>query len=303
MFHDCLGSSVFVNAETPWEDYTDKVFASVARELSARDSIIQKYVVDALRKDPSLTAACPHRQFEQLIQLPAQKSPKGKPLVVILDGLQKHGRHSGLPDLLVSAIKTLPARYRIIITGRSRDEIVDNQSSSIRQFTLPHEGDTVISDMTLYITARTKEFANRHRDNRVDPTIIRRLVDLSAGSFLFAKMACDLIEFRTANPEARPHNPLDLQNYKDYLTRHSCHPASNIKPEFDKFLLAADVSSENQIDRPTLKPAFPRCLMFSTLRHWMQSTHLVLTHPVWWMSQSKRSPQRRSFQRMAMSLP
>jgi len=153
-----------------------------------------------------------HRQFEQLIQLPAQKSPKGKPLVVILDGLQKNGRHSGLLDLLVSAIKTLPARYRIIITGWPRDEIVDNRSSSIRQFTLPHEGDTIILDMTLYITARTKEFADRHRDNRVDPTIIRRLVDLSAGFFLFVKMACDLIEFRIADPEARPHNPPDLQN-------------------------------------------------------------------------------------------
>jgi hypothetical protein len=107
--------------------------------------------------------------------------------------------------------------------------------------TLPNEGEAFFSDIALFITARITEFDKFYRENEIGPTILRRLIDLSAGSFRLAKMACDLIEFRFFDPSGRSKNHLDLQHYKNYLMRHRGHPVRNItSTEFDKFLPVVD---------------------------------------------------------------
>ena len=61
--------SIFFENDESRKDQSDKVFASVARELSARDRIIEELVLSAL---DSLAAACPSRQFEHPSDLQAE---------------------------------------------------------------------------------------------------------------------------------------------------------------------------------------------------------------------------------------
>lgn len=281
----CLGAASFFDRTDPTKSTTSQLFGSVARQLASCDPILRKAIGRALAQSPDLAVADERRQFSALIREPCLLAPDGRTLVLIFDALDECNRSESFLDLIATEFPKLPARFRVILTGRWEDAISRALRSAVLRHDLPHEGEVARRDVSVLIEARMRKIASDHNLGHEWPTRqkTQELIDLAAGLFIWAKTACDFIESSTIPPQKRLETVLykkehvhHLDGLYDTTLRASLEwDEPDVREAFEVFvgiIISAETPlSIGAIDR--IAASFPKCtaLRASDLLNHLQS--------------------------------
>lgn len=193
-----LGATFFFDRATAGQNNPQLIFRSVARELAAYDPKMEQSVFAALEKDPGLVRTNDlRRQFQCLIRDPCYAAASGGPLVLIIDALDECADRDVLLHLFTTEFSTLPGRFRVILTGRLEPDIPAILAPAVVHYSLPHRGNDVLSDIHAFIIHQMNKVKAKKNlkveDGWPGPEACQELVDMSAGLFIWAKIACDFI--------------------------------------------------------------------------------------------------------------
>jgi hypothetical protein len=87
--HGLLASSFFFDRNIPDRRTPQKLFSTVARDLVRLENNLADYISLVLERDRSVASACQTRQFERLILESSMLHGIGRPVVIVIDGLDE----------------------------------------------------------------------------------------------------------------------------------------------------------------------------------------------------------------------
>ena len=121
-----LLSSFFFDQEVSGRNGPQKLFSTIARDLSGLSNGLAEAIGLVLERDRGLASASLSRQFEELILKPCKLHPIDKPLVVVIDALDES--LDADPDfellrILCDSVPKLPGNFCIFITSRLQRDI------------------------------------------------------------------------------------------------------------------------------------------------------------------------------------
>jgi hypothetical protein len=206
----CLGGAFFFKRGHLSRGDGNKLFSTLAYQLSLRLPELKHAISQVVETDPSITNRSLSIQLQRLIIEPCQLNLHGHTLTLIIDGLDECEGQNIQQEILrsigkVMHDKSLPLRFLIvsrpephireIFIGMLHDELNVNQSSEdVRKYLLD-------------------EFARIHRDHCAtmamvpepwpSPEIIKDLVHKSSGYFIYASTIIKFIDDKNFRPTER----------------------------------------------------------------------------------------------------
>jgi len=155
-FHEgILASSFFFDRNIPDRRSSQKLFSTIARDLVGLSKDLVRQVSHILENDRSVASASQSRQFAELILKPACQHRIGRPVVIVIDGLDEGCDRETL-SILRHQVPKLPGTFRILVTSRPTDDIRTELSniSHVQHRSFDIHGDVNQRDIGLYIRDR-----------------------------------------------------------------------------------------------------------------------------------------------------
>jgi hypothetical protein len=206
----CLGGAFFFKRGHLSRGDGNKLFSTLAYQLSLRLPELKHAISQIVETDPSITNRSLSIQLQRLIIEPCQLNLRGHTLTLIIDGLDECDGQNIQQEILrsigrVMQDKSLPLRFLIvsrpephireIFIGMLHDALNVNQSSKdVRKYLLD-------------------EFARIHREHHAtmtmvpepwpSPEIIKNLAHKSSGYFIYASTAIKFIDDKHFRPTER----------------------------------------------------------------------------------------------------
>ena len=203
-----LGASFFFSIDIADRNSTNKVFSTLAFQLSNKDPCLAQLICEAVERDKDIGSQSPLNQFYSLLKEPfkklAAKVPTRRPIVVVLDAVDECGPDLEVRKEFLSACKEFsdfPPFFKVLITSRPERDIrstFDSLGTSVRQCNLSNVSNHVVgSDIAKFIGSRLQEMAQQYPVSLgADwPGNAKRqaLVEQSAGLFAWASTAMNFI--------------------------------------------------------------------------------------------------------------
>ncbi|KAG9124688.1 hypothetical protein FRC07_010638, partial [Ceratobasidium sp. 392] len=203
-----LAGSFFCKRDNELLRNPENVVSSLAASLAQKCPPYGAQLVMALRKDKQLAESETRTRFSSLfvnpiLELGARPVPHN--LIVIVDAIDECGTNDTRKEILrcLLDLSQLSSWIRVLVTSRSGDEFrslfASNQERIERKDLFAESPSSVTDDITLYIRHRMSSISRRVAwPNDFD---INQLVFRSNNLFIWARIACDLIE-QSFDPEA-----------------------------------------------------------------------------------------------------
>lgn len=211
-----FGGTFFFSRGKPGREDDNRLFTTLAYQLSLCDPELRKNVDRAMAIDPHLSSNYPGLQLRTLILEPLKKlsvSPSTIPFVIIdgLDECKTHEIQTRIIKTIADTLLTYDRRIRFIITSRSeahiRDIFEDRMNSPrTRQIGLDsfHNPER---DIRLFLEERLNAIATRNRSimskmkaQWPQPSDIDYLVKKSCGQFLYASTVLEFVGAEHTHP-------------------------------------------------------------------------------------------------------
>ncbi len=144
----------------------------------------------------NLHAGEPHEELDILLRAPLAELPTPPtPVIILVDSLDEAVTYQGQSNLvtLLAGLDDLPSWVRFVCTSRPERRVL-RYFEGLAAHVLAAESQMNLEDLRLYITNRLakKEIAARVQAAEVEPAeLSARLVELSEGNFLYAKILLD----------------------------------------------------------------------------------------------------------------
>ena len=163
--------------------------------------MIHSKILQQIQTTPNILSAPITRQFHRLILLPTQGLVLAKPVVIVIDAIDESGNRTVRQEFLAilrDHFQELPPCFRIILTGRSEEDILDafrSQDNCIRRV-IDVCSEANINDLSIYLKHRLSAIAKaKHLDSSWPGAQIETDLELRAsGLFIWASTACNFIE-------------------------------------------------------------------------------------------------------------
>ncbi|KAG2063116.1 hypothetical protein BDR04DRAFT_606869, partial [Suillus decipiens] len=177
----------------------EKIFSTIARDLSDCDPFMRRALADAFHGDNTLRHTTNiTKQWQELIVAPIKEAQEAfvSPLLIVIDGLNESGEPSSREQLLrllagklnTSSSQPIPGNYRILITSRLLDDIHDALDAVPHVKHISLDDISTERDILLYFSSKLggpgNVFNNEH---------FEKLVQKSGGQFEWARLACEYI--------------------------------------------------------------------------------------------------------------
>lgn len=183
----------------------EKLFTTIARDLSDRDPILRGALARAVRNDNELRHTKDViRQWRQLILGPVDVASKAiaAPVLIVIDALDESGEADSRKHILrlltdewnASPQSTeLPANLRVLITSRQLEDIADTllTASHVRHISMDSDisPESAEHDIQIYVSTELADLRNVSNDAHFQ-TLARK----SDGLFEWARLACKHIK-------------------------------------------------------------------------------------------------------------
>ncbi|KAF9235571.1 WD40-repeat-containing domain protein, partial [Melanogaster broomeanus] len=232
-----LGSSFCFDRSLQCTRHSGTLLSTIARDLADHDTGFKQSLGKVVKDKRALrTTSAPSEQFEEFILAASRDITSIGPIVVVIDAFDECGdeaSRSPLLSILSERSSELPSNFRIIVTARHEQDIVDRFSG------LPHVHSRTMDSLNMEITRRDISLYIENQLSYV-PGLARRwpqmeccslLVTKSEGLFQWAFTACQYIKGNgkhggdpsermetvlSPGPPAPHHNPLE-QLYSSIL--------------------------------------------------------------------------------------
>lgn len=202
-----LGSCFCFARDRQAERRHEKMFTTIARDLSGCDPLLRRTLAGTIAADPSLKGTADiERQWRKLILEPLSKVSADAlgNIVVVIDALDESGddvSRESILDILKSMELARSPNLRIFLTSRPLRDICDalHGVGHINARSLDDVDPTSTGrDIRLYIKNRLQMFRSAFNDAEVS-----QLAAISDGLFEWARLACEFIKPRQAGVNAR----------------------------------------------------------------------------------------------------
>jgi hypothetical protein len=124
-----LGSSYFFDHAHQGEYSPNNVFSTIGRDLADLDPARKASLLEVVRGQRALrTTFVPSVQFKEFILDPAQDLTTVGPTVIVIDAMDESGNEQsrkGLLSVLGNEAADLPSNFRLLITSRAEQDIMD----------------------------------------------------------------------------------------------------------------------------------------------------------------------------------
>ncbi|KAF3011320.1 hypothetical protein E8E14_003797 [Neopestalotiopsis sp. 37M] len=201
-----LGGSFFFSRRGGDSALADKLITILASQLSTKIPTVKQFIYDAMIEQPNIAAQSLRDQWDQLIMKPLSRSSQlatPSAILFVIDALEECASERDIRIILklITASQSLTnIRLRILITSRPETPIrcgFSHISKAERQVVVLDEilPSIVDRDLSLFfehnfmIMREELGFANDWPGMR----IIKRLVEISSGLFIWASTACRFI--------------------------------------------------------------------------------------------------------------
>src|SRR6267154_1364783 len=225
-----LGSCYCFDRTQAAQRRDQKVFTTIARDLSDRDEQMRSALANVVHHDLSL-ATTPDimQQWKEFIMKPASKLSDGMvgPILIVIEALDESGEEDTRKHLLRilagkvddddSRITKLPANFRILITSRPLPDINDalNGVGHVQQQSMDSISPTSTkSDILRYVTKELIDVEGVHEGE-----LLMSLARESGGLFEWARLACAYI---------KPGNDAGLTAHERYAAIISHHKDDHV---------------------------------------------------------------------------
>jgi hypothetical protein len=215
--HSLLGSSFFFDRNIPDRRTPHKLFTTIARDLVRLGNKFADHISLVVEEDRSVVSACQTRQFEKLILKPSFLYRGGRPIVIVIDGLDE-GYDLETLEILRDRVSELPGTFRIFMTSRPLDDIVTDLSdtSHVHRRSIDIHGDSNQSDIGVYIRNRLHYISSRKRLGVEWPGEERThdLINKSEGLFVWVSIVSEYLR-TAAHPDRKLSTLLYERNLSD----------------------------------------------------------------------------------------
>jgi hypothetical protein len=176
------------------------LFSTIARNIADLDDQWKKSLCSVVKGNRSLrTTLAVTEQFKNFILEPAKALTTVGPVVIIIDALDESGDKSSrkaLLDIFAKKIAGLPSNFRILITARPEDDIVEALSDRPHVFCKRMDAIDKASneaDITMYIESELSDIRSLELEwpNR---QWCQMLIESAGGLFQWAATACRAVK-------------------------------------------------------------------------------------------------------------
>jgi hypothetical protein len=218
--HGLLGSSFFFDRNIPDRRTPQKLFTTISRGLVRLGNKFADHISAVLDDDRSVASACQTRQFEKLILEPSVHDCIGRPVVIVIDGLDE-GYDLETLEILRDRVPELPGNFRIFMTSRPLDDIITDLSGAghIHRRSIDIHGDSNQRDIGVYIRNRLRYISSRRRLAVEWPGAERTndLINKSEGLFIWVSIVSEYLRTAT-NPDRKLSTLLYKRNLSGVST-------------------------------------------------------------------------------------
>ena len=201
-----LGGTFFFRRDDEERRQTDKVFSSIAYQMSTAYEPLHTQICAVLSKDKDVGKYSPWQQFKNLIHRPLQAAQGflHQPVVILFDALDECGETDDDRRLFLLIIQKhlqlLPNTVKFIITSRPDPDLkaaFQGMDGLVDNFDLDrHAADLVSQDIMEFFKVKLVDVALSHGlgSDWPDKPSLEALVQQAGGLFQWAKVACDVIK-------------------------------------------------------------------------------------------------------------
>jgi hypothetical protein len=218
--HSLLGSSFFFDRNIPDRRTPQKLFTTIAHDLVRLGNEFGNHISLVVEEDRSVGSACQTRQFEKLILEPSFLYRIGRPIVILIDGLDE-GYDLETLEILRDRVPELPGTFRIFMTSRPLDDIVIDLSDAnhVYRRSIDIHGDSNQRDIGVYIRNRLRYISSRKRLAIEWPGEARTndLINKSGGLFIWVSIVSKYLRTAT-HPDRKLSNLLYQTNISGIST-------------------------------------------------------------------------------------
>ncbi|KAJ7845482.1 hypothetical protein B0H13DRAFT_2409730, partial [Mycena leptocephala] len=209
----CLGGAFFFKRGHPSRGDGNKLFSTLAYQLSLHLPELKHAISQVAETDPSITNRSLSIQLQRLIIEPCQQNLRGQTLTIIVDGLDECEDQNIQQEILQSIgslmhDSSLPLRF--LIASRPEPHIHEIFTSSLNRIHYPLNVNQSFEDVRKYLLDK---FAWIHREHRTtmamvpepwpSPEIIDDLVWKSSGYFIYASTVIKFVDDKNFRPTER----------------------------------------------------------------------------------------------------
>ena len=213
------GAFLFWNRTDPLNSGPLSVIRTLAFQLAESNPIFATKLAGRINQSPDITTFTLDMQFRRLLSEPlaelAKELSQG-PAIIILDALDEcgtAGSRSELLGTLLAGLPKLPTMFRVLIA--CRDDLGIPYALSrlkVDMWDVPVGDESTSSDISQFLQQHSAKIVSRCDTHNLPPNwpgeqIIKRLVDLANGLFIWASTTIHLIE--SGNPEEMLEKVLD----------------------------------------------------------------------------------------------
>ncbi|KAJ7754642.1 hypothetical protein DFH07DRAFT_743774 [Mycena maculata] len=204
-----LGASFFFRRGHPSRGNGNKLFSTIAYQLAV---LIPEFA-ETVEKDPTVLDRSISLQAQRLILEPSQQAIRGRPLVVVIDGLDECKHHNVQQEILRSLGDVIqkPVPLRFLVASRPEPHIREIFGSpGVNGFHLAVNINQSFDDVRRYFVA---EFTRIHREHHetmamVPPPwpsreVVETLVQKSSGYFIYASTVIKFVDDKDFRPTER----------------------------------------------------------------------------------------------------
>ncbi|TVY71375.1 Vegetative incompatibility protein HET-E-1 [Lachnellula suecica] len=200
-----LGASYFFSRGGGDVSHAHKFVASIAVQLARSIPDLHQHVCDSIRENSDITSRSLHDQWRELVLHPLSelKPATSQSYTIIVDALDECANETDIRVLLhlLAEVRVLTnIRLRIFMTSRPelpvRHGFAQIPLGGHRDFVLHNIAPSIIDhDIYLFLKSNLEEIREeRHLDaSWPDETIIRHMVKIASGLFIWAATACRFI--------------------------------------------------------------------------------------------------------------
>jgi len=213
------GAFLFWNRTDPLNSGPLSVIRTLAFQLAESNPIFATKLAGRINQSPDITTFTLDMQFRRLLSEPlaelAKELSQG-PAIIILDALDEcgtAGSRSELLGTLLAGLTKLPTMFRVLIASRDEPDIRSALSRlKVDIWDVPVGDESTFSDISQFLRQHSAKIVSHCETHNLPPNwpgeqMIKRLVDLANGLFIWASTAIHLIE--SGNPEEMLEKVLD----------------------------------------------------------------------------------------------
>lgn len=207
-YHDQgnLGASFFFSRGVGDLSNSNKLMTTLARQLANSVPETRRFICEAIVEQHDIAGRSLRDQWEQLVLIPLSRLKNNSytpPIVLVIDALDECDDEQDVRIILqalATAASLTSIRLRILITSRPETPIrhfFQKMTESERQVFVLHDvAPTLVDqDLSLFFENYFSTFREEHEsdDDWPGSKIIKRLVEMSSGLFIWASTACRFI--------------------------------------------------------------------------------------------------------------